>query len=314
MKIFQSKNIIYLLFAYLIAQFIWWEILLVQLNSQNIEKEKQLAALNSTDISTFQKKEQVLNKQLFLKNLMIVGEGSVFLILIIYGFYRVLKAYSKEIVVSERQTHFLLSLPHEIKTPLSIVQLNLQTILQKNNLSDEQKKSLITTSLNELKRLQILVEHLLLTNKITKDKYQLNIESLNLSQLVNEWLITYESQKNIEKKIQDNLIIQADQYLVYLMFQNLLSNAVKFAEQEIKVYLFSKDEKIFLEIWNDGDLIRDDEKDKIFELFYRRKQDEDKGIKGTGLGLYLVKQILQLHHFSIRVMTKNNYNVFQIEF
>lgn len=313
MKIFQSKNIIYLLFAYLIAQFIWWEILLVQLNSQNIEKEKQLEALKTTDIITFKQKEQILNKQLFLKNVMIVSEGSVFLILIIYGFYRVLKAYSKEIVVSERQTHFLLSLPHEIKTPLSIMQLNLQTILQKNNLSDEQKKSLITISLNELKRLQTLVEHLLLTNKITKDKYELNMESLNLSQLVNEWILPFESQKNIEKEIQVNLTIQADQYLIYLMFQNLLNNAVKFSEQEVKVYLYRKNDKIFLEVWNDGDLIRDDEKDKIFEIFYRRKSDEDKGIKGTGLGLYLVKQILQLHHFSIRVMTKNNYNVFQVE-
>ncbi|GIV30048.1 MAG: hypothetical protein KatS3mg028_1114 [Bacteroidia bacterium] len=309
-----KKQVVYLLFGYVLIQFLWWEILLVKLHHENIEKEKQLQALKITNSEEFERIEQYYNKVQRLKIWMIGGEGTVFLILILFGFYKVLKAYERERIMNERQTHFLLSLPHEIKTPLSTIQLNLQTILQNEHLSEEQKQHLTKTSLEELKRLHLLIEQLLLTNKISKGKYVPDLQNICLSDTLKQWVHPYMQQKKIQVNIQDNLYVRTDKQLLQLMVWNLLSNALKFSEAIIEVKLYSDKQRVYLEIMNDGELIKPEEKEKIFELFYRRKSDEEKGIKGTGLGLYLVKQIADLHKIQIHVFTKNNLNVFQVVF
>lgn len=309
-----KKQGLYILFAYVLIQFLWWEVLLVKLHHDNIEKEKQLQALKITNPKDFERIEQDYNKVQRLKIWMIGGEGTVFLILILFGFYKVLKAYERDMVISERQTHFLLSLPHEIKTPLSTIQLNLQTILQNEHLSEAQKQHLTKTSLEELKRLHSLVEQLLLTNKISKGQYQLNLQNIHLSEQLKTWIHSYTEQKKIRVDIQEGLFVRADIQLLQLMIWNLLSNALKFSEEIIEVQLYSDKQRVYLEIMNDGELIQPEEREKIFELFYRRKSDEEKGIKGTGLGLYIVRQIANLHKIKINVFTKNNLNVFQVVF
>lgn len=309
-----KKHILYLLFGYVVFQFLWWEVLLVKLHHENIEKEKQLNALHIADSKRFGEIEQKLRREQRMKIIMVVGEGSVFLILILFGFYKVMKAYESERLMNERQMHFLLSLPHELKTPLSVIQLNLQTIQQSNNLNETYKQQLISVSLNEVKRLNTLIDHLLTSNKISKDKYPLNLQVIDLSSQLKEWTQPYLLQKNILLSIQEDIKIKADEFLIKMMVDNLLSNAVKFSDKYIEVKLYCSQNKIILEIWNDGELISASDKDKIFELFYRRDIDEQKGIKGTGLGLYLVKQIAQLHRIVVHVNIQNNYNVFQVVF
>ncbi|MCX7728179.1 MAG: ATP-binding protein [Bacteroidia bacterium] len=311
-----KKKVLYFLFGYIIIQFLWWEILLVKLHHQTIEKEKQLQALKITDAKNFRKIEAHFNQLKMTKTIMIVGEGTVFLILILFGFYRLLKAYEKELVVNEQQTHFLLSLPHEIKTPLSIIQLNLQTILQNEKITEEKKKHLTEKSLEELKRLHNIIEQLLINNKISKGKLILKINPINISEILKKHLnmLLYPSEKEIQTEIQDDLLINADEPLIQLLIQNLLSNAVKFSEKKIDIKLFSQNNHVILEISNDGNLIDKNERTKIFELFYRRPIDEENEIKGTGIGLYLVKQIADLHNIKLNVFNKNNYNVFQVVF
>ena len=322
MRTFSKKHILYLLFAYLVFQFVWWEILLVYLNHQNFEKEKQLAALKSTSPAQFQQVEHKISHQQKMKIIMVVSEGTVFLILILFGFYKVLKAYEQEILIHEQQTHFLLSLPHEIKTPLSVLQLNLQTLHRHSQLTKEQTQAVIQASLEELKRLQILTENLLLASKIAKhrsvnapyQKYRLHIQDINLSALLKNIIQTYYPQKFIHQNITEDRFIKGDEPLVMLMVQNLIDNAVKFSNQYIQVNLYANKQKTILEVINDGELINKEEQKKIFELFYRRPSDEERGIKGTGLGLYLVKQIADMHLFSVHVYVQNNHNVFQVVF
>ncbi|HPQ08037.1 MAG TPA: HAMP domain-containing sensor histidine kinase [Bacteroidia bacterium] len=310
-----KKNILYLLFAYILFQFLWWEILLVKVHHQLFEKEKQLQALNISDKAVFEKIETQIKQQQKWKIVMIVGEGTVFLILILFGFYKVYKVYQKESEINAQQTNFLLSLPHEIKTPLSVIQLNLQTILQNSKINDEQKNLLTKKSLDELKRLQLLVEQLLISNKISNGKYVLNKQSIHLSEKLEKWIISYNEQKSISTFIEKNIDINADEQLIQLMIQNLLSNAVKYSDKTIEIHLYSKNNQKILEVINDGILISNDEKEKIFEIFYRNPSAENKGIKGTGLGLYLVKEIANLHQFQINVFVKNNqFNVFQVIF
>ncbi len=310
----KQRYIFYLLFAYIIFQFLWWEVLIVRLHYNNIEKQKQLSALRIVDFYKFKEVEKELNKEHQMKIMMVVGEGTVFLILILFGFYKVLKSYEREVIISERQANFLLSLPHEIKTPLSVIQLNLQTLIQNKQINEMQRDEFVQKSLEELKRLQVLVEQLLLSSKIIKSKYVLHITRINLTKNLKEWLKFYIEQKNIFQDIAEDIYTEADENLIQLMIHNLLSNALKFSEHYIEVKLYNKNNQIFLEIINDGEIIKENEKDKLFELFYRRKSDEEKGIKGTGLGLYLVRQIAELHKIKVNVYIKNNRNVFQVVF
>lgn len=310
-----KKHILYLLFAYVLFQFLWWEILLVKLHHENIEKEKRLYALGVSDNKRFKKIESALNQAQRMKIIMVVGEGTVFIVLILFGFYKVLKAYEKEKELTERQMHFLLSLPHEIKTPLSVIQLNIQTIQQSEQLKVEQKNKMIESSLAELKRLNRLVDHMLLMNKISKGRYSLNFKRINLSDLLKEWIMPYSQERLVVQEIQEGIEVKADEFLLCLLIENLVHNAVKYSDKLVKVHLYKEALKgIILEVWNDGDLIYEKERERIFELFYRRPVDEQKGIKGTGLGLYIVKQIVDLHGFTIRVFTKMHCNVFQIVF
>lgn len=309
----KKKHTIYLLFAYIVVQFLWWEILLVKLTHQNIEKEKHLNALKITDSKRFQEIEQKLQQIQRAKIIMIVGEGTVFLILILFGFYRLIKSLEREIVMSERQTHFLLSLPHEMKTPLSVIQLNLQTILNMD-IHDTQKNILIRKSIDELKRLHHLIEQLLISNKITSGKYHIIKEPIELSKYIHEWILPYIEQKNIYTQIEDSIYIEGDKTLIELMIHNMIDNAIKFSEKYVAVKLYKQHSQIILEIINDGELIEDEERDRIFEVFYRKKSAEEKGIKGTGLGLYIVQQIAQMHQFTIKVYIQNQYNVFQVVF
>lgn len=314
MKMMSKKYALYVLFAYIVFQFLWWEILMVKLNHQVFEKEKQLNALRISDKRTFEFIEKDLRQSELLKMIMVVSEGSVFLILILIGFYKVLKAYEREMIINERQAHFLLSLPHELKTPLSIIRLNLQTILYGKNIDEQKRIDVLQKSLYELNRLQNLIEDLLLSNKISKGKPDLKIETFNLSFVLNHLLSDYQKQRFIEYSIQDNVYINGDKILIELMLRNLLSNAIKFSQNIIQVLLYKKSESVCLEILNDGDLIADNEKEKIFEMFYRKRSDEEKGIKGTGIGLYIVKQIADAHKIKIHVLSKNNCNVFQVLF
>ncbi len=314
MFIGSKKIILYLLFAYIIFQFLWWELLLVKLEHQIIEKQKQVSALKITQTEAFKAIEKQLNQEQKMKIIMIVGEGTVFLILILFGFYSVIKAYSKEMALNRRQTHFLLSLPHELKTPLSVVQLNLQTILQNQNTDSGLKNTLIKKSLDELKRLNDIINQLLISNRIANSKYMLSAQKINMSMHLREWIKFYAEQKKMEENIQEDIFIYGDLYLIQLMIENLMSNAIKFSNQYVGINLRQEKNKVVLEIINDGEIIQESEKEKIFELFYRSAVSDLKGISGTGFGLYIVKQIVELHKVSINVITKSNYNVFQVVF
>lgn len=310
----KKKYILYLLFFYVIFQFLWWEVLLVKLHYDNAEKQKQLSALQITDIRQFKEVEQQINHSQRMKIIMVVGEGTVFLLLILFGFYRVLKAYEREISISQRQANFLLALPHEIKTPLSVIQLNLQTLLQNKALEENQRHTFLEKSLKELKRLQNLIEQLLLSSRLIKTNYELDSKKILLSEKLRDIVKFYSEQKTIHQDIQENIFVDGDENLIQLLIHNLMDNAMKFSENYIGVRLYQSNSNVFMEVENDGETINDAEKEKIFELFYRRKSDEDRGIKGTGLGLYLVKQITDLHKIKIHVLVKNHHNIFQVVF
>jgi two-component system sensor histidine kinase CiaH len=137
-----SKAIIYVVFIYIIAQFLWWEILLVRQNNSLIEEKQKLIELSISDSRQLKSEMEKLQKSKVQKTYMVVGEGTIFLLLLLYGLNLIRKANRRELELLDQKNNFLLSITHELKTPLATTKLQLQT-LKKHQLSPEKQQEFI---------------------------------------------------------------------------------------------------------------------------------------------------------------------------
>ena len=104
----RSKLIITILFGYIIMQFLWWEVLLVRQTSQISSEQQKLMEITSTDSASLDKQIAELDSKKQNRIYMIVGEGTVFLLLLLYSFYRIRKASNRELELVTQQKNFLL--------------------------------------------------------------------------------------------------------------------------------------------------------------------------------------------------------------
>jgi len=310
----RPKLIISILFGYIILQFLWWEVLLVRQTVQITGEQQKLIEITSTDSVTLEKQIDDLQHKKQNRIYMIVGEGTVFLLLLLYAFYRIRKASNKEIELVTQQKNFLLSVTHELKTPIAATKLQLQTLLKHKQLSSEQQEQLLTNAVNETNRLNRLIEDVLLANN-ADTQLNLNKESVNLSELTAEILVNYFTGKNIKSKIESGFTGSVDKLLFPSVLINLSENDIKYLPEKagVIVILNKKDGKIKLSVSDFGSGIPDNEKPKIFEKFYRIGNEETRRAKGTGLGLYIVQRIVEAHNGKIEVTdNKPNGSVFEI--
>ncbi|MCF8453279.1 MAG: HAMP domain-containing histidine kinase [Pedobacter sp.] len=251
---------------------------------------------------------------------MVLGETAVFLFIFFVGAYYLQKAIDQERKLHHRQKNFLLSVTHELKSPLASIKLYLQTIL-KRELDPAQQKSFLTNSLKDIERLDDLVENMLLATKIESNLYTFPKESFNLSELVNSVAGRLQvhtcSSQIIKLSVQQGISIVGDKFALTSVVTNLIENAVKYSPPcaEVNVSLKRSNGQIQFIVADSGIGINDQEKSRIFEKFYRVGSEDTRKTKGTGLGLFIVKQVLDKHQASIKV--KNNQpsgTIFEVTF
>jgi two-component system sensor histidine kinase CiaH len=307
----RSIFIFTLLFAYIILQFLWWEILLVKQSSEIINEKQKISALTSTDPEQLAKDIAELQSKKKVKIYMIAGEGTVFLLLLLYGIYRIKKAYEKESQLVNQQKNFLLSVTHELKTPIAATKLQLQTLLKHKQLNSEQQDQLLTNALNETNRLNRLIEDVLLANSAEKNELILNTEKVNVSELTHEVITNYFSNRiaegALEMKAEKDIFIQTDKLMFPSIIINLVENAFKYSPEspKVKVELSSVNNKAVLTVSDNGIGIPASEKANVFQKFYRVGSEETRKTKGTGLGLYIVKKIVESNSGTISISDNN---------
>lgn len=294
--------IYWVLLAYIIAALVWW---FVALNKQN----KQMAIykmqqLNTTSISYTKDIEQLKNQQK-RKTFQYLGEGITFFLLILAGAIFIFRAVRKQLRFSKEQQHFMMALTHELKTPIAVATLNLET-LQKRKLEEPQQQKLIQNTLQEANRLNTLCNNMLLSSQIDASNYSLTNEDVNLSELVETSIAEYKnrfSSHQFIKNINENNFIIGDRMLLQIAVNNLIDNAIKYSpkESEILINLFVRNNQTTLQVIDKGKGISQLDKQKIFDKFYRVGNAATKGAKGTGLGLYLTKNIIGKHKGNISV-------------
>jgi len=232
------------------------------------------------------------------KVLMVLGEGTVFLILLFVGFYQVRKSFIREVAVAKQQRNFLLSITHELNSPLASLKLYLQT-LQRRKLSDEQQTQVLDNALIDVERQTKLISNILLAAKVDDSSYQITPEIVDVSLLVkrlcNQQAAYYSHNFNVS--IEENIEIKTDISAFESIVTNLLENARKYAPKEsmIEVVLHKKHHSIHLSIEDEGSGISEEERELIFTKFYRSGNEDTRKAKGTGLGLYLV-------HFFVKTL------------
>ncbi|MCC8424213.1 sensor histidine kinase KdpD [Mucilaginibacter sp. UR6-11] len=272
----RSLVIFYALIIYAVTQLIWWGYQLVNLQYKKLS--------------------------------MILSEGSMFVIVLCFGAYYLHRSINRERKLQEQKKNFLLSVTHELKSPLASIKLLLQTI-QKRDLTKAQIQDFIGKSLLDIERLDDMVENMLLASKIENRSYTFPKASFSLSVLVDSIVNRLQitkcdgNQQIINAEIEPKIEITGDKFALTSVVTNLVENAIKYSKpcEAVDVKLFQKEGKIHLQVADHGIGIADDEKSRIFDKFYRVGSEDTRNTKGTGLGLYIVKQVLDKHEASIRV-------------
>jgi two-component system phosphate regulon sensor histidine kinase PhoR len=312
--------IFYLLVIYILLQFIWWTFLLVELNNEVYEHRIENVHLKYPLSGQQLIEEKKLENKLHERWWMVIGEGGVFIALLLFGSIQTMRSFRKEMFLARQQKNFLLSVTHEFKSPLASIKLYLQT-LQKHDFEKEKKESFINNAIADTDRLNNLVENALLANMIDHTGYSFNKEETNLSAFVRLLIQKFQSfpdlKNKVESHLEDGIFLEVDKAAFGIMLNNLLENASKYSFEKsvIRVELKKVNGKIILNITDEGSGIPDGERNHIFEKFYRVGNEETRSTKGTGLGLYIVRYIVEHHNGKISV--KNNSpkgSIFEIVF
>lgn len=291
----------FLLF-YIIAALVFW---FVSLETQNNKMYVYRVSELKRDEPGYYNKVLEAEKARRLKSIQYIGEGSTFLLLILIGAGFVYRATKRQIMVSHQQQNFMMAVTHELKTPIAVTRLNLETLL-KRRLEDAQREKLLRNTLQEANRLNELCNNILVSAQLEAGAYRLERQELDMSVLakaVADDCITRYPQRTIITHIQPELFVEGEQLLLQLLISNLLENALKYSSKDkaVQLGLATEGKHIKLTVSDEGAGIPDTEKKKIFTKFYRIGSESTRSTKGTGLGLYLCKKIATDHKGSIAV-------------
>lgn len=285
------------LLVFIVAAWVWWFISLEKQNKQMFDYRS--AQLNKDDPAYTQKLFEI-NDQRERKTAQFISEGITFLLVTLVSAVFVYRATKRQIMLSLQQQNFMMSVTHELKTPIAVTQLNLET-LQKRKLDETQQNKLIAVALQETNRLNVLTNNILIAAQLESGNYAIIKQKVNFTELVNgcakDFAVRF-PKRNVIKDITENVFMEGESMLLQMLVNNLLENADKYSslQKNISIILTTQQGKALLQIIDEGEGITETEKKKVFEKFYRSGNEATRTTKGTGLGLYLCKKIVQDHN------------------
>lgn len=292
----------WILLAYIVSQLGLW---LVELETQHRQMTTyQLQALKKDDPHYASAAAAILTKEKN-KTAQYVGEGGTFLLLILLGAIYVYREVRRQIRLQLQQQNFMMALTHELKTPIAVTKLNLET-LRKHKLDEQRQQKMIQAALQETDRLDVLANNILVASQLEGGGYVQSKEPMDLSALADASMQEFRHRfpdRHWEEQVQPGCMILGDPLLLQLLVSNLVENALKYSPREgvIAVVLEHKGRHTLLSVKDQGPGIPDEEKKRIFDKFYRTGQEATRRTKGTGLGLYLCLKIAQYHKATLKV-------------
>ncbi len=307
-KLNRATIIYWLLLSYIVAALVWWFISLERQNAQmSAFKVSQVHnAFNPTTAPRLYAAEiEKINIEQSRNRAKHISEGSVFLVLILVGAGFVYRSVRRQFRLQQQQQNFMMAVTHELKTPISVARLNLET-LQKHTLDPEKQKKLIRMTLEETSRLNFLTNNILVSSQLEGGGYAFSRDDLDLSDLLKDCIQDFRNRfpdRIFQEDIEQDVDVKGDPLLLQILINNLVENAIKYSPREspIRAQLHNEAHRVYLSISDEGPGILDEEKHKIFQKFYRIGNEATRKTQGTGLGLYLCSKIARDHNADISV-------------
>lgn len=301
----------------MVAALVWWSILLFRENEkvwitrQNLIQKEYAIIYGTLNFDIVDTPEYLIYQKEYLnQKRMILGETVIFVLVLIIGIYLIYKSYKKELVVTENQKNFLLSITHELRSPITSIKLSLETLLKRKP-PKEIEENMIKDSIEESNRLNNLINNLLLATRINYS-YPYHFKRENLYDVILECVNTMlschpECTINFTGEGDKNVLLEIDKQAVISMVNNIIENAIKYGKnQDVDVKFIDEKEVVSIHIMDRGPGIPEKERNKIFDQFYRIGSEETRQEKGTGLGLYIAGKIAKAHKAKIEV--SNNFD------
>lgn len=199
---------------------------------------------------------------------------------------------------------------HDLRTPLTMITGYGEMML---DLPDEKTDENIKVIVEESKRLNLIVNDLLDLSRLSENKIVLKKERFNLTECIHDVLKTYDSfvkqeQFNIEFQSEHDVFIEADKKRITQVLHNFVDNAMNYSGQSKEIILRQLDEgnSIRVEIQDFGQGIELNQIELIWDRYYKVDKEHNRVAQGSGIGLAIVKEVLELHHFKYGVKSKIN--------
>ena len=299
--------------GYMLLALAWWSYLLYVKNNDAYLAKVELMKITKFAEGTIKNQADFqidtdylsLQKEYKKQENMIMGEAIVLALTLIIGIWFINRGYQKQTETAKQSRNFLLSITHELKSPLASIKLILQTF-GKRQLEQQQIEKFSKNALNETERLESLVNNLLLAARMETTNVEIYRETVELFPLldgIRENIIGKNPNVNIELNIKNDAVIFADNKAMISVFINLIENAIKYSDKPSHIIIShlikAKRDEIYVK--DNGWGILAEEKKRIFNKFYRSGNEDTRKTKGTGLGLYIVQQIIRAHKGEIAI-------------
>tara|TARA_R110002096_G_scaffold206192_3_gene392309 strand:+ start:4696 stop:5577 length:882 start_codon:yes stop_codon:yes gene_type:complete len=211
--------------------------------------------------------------------------------------------------LARSQADFVANVSHEFRTPLSAIRLYAQT-LQSGKLADdpEQTANCLATILRETEWLDVMVDRVLTWRASSKGMMPLNLECRPVTCVVDKALERFRGmiapgEVTLTSETESHTNVEHDEHALHTVVLNLITNAYKYTgkEKEIRVSVRDLEDEVIIEVTDNGIGISAQDQRRIFQPFYRAKDEHREGASGTGLGLAIAHNLVSRHKGTITV-------------